>query len=185
MYDTIIVLGHSAPDEKITETGKRRVEKAVETFKKYHPKYIIMSGSHSGLTEKPKLTEAEIFKRYAIKLKIPKNKILKEEQSKDTIGNAFFSKKLLKKHNLKSPIIICSPEGCYRVKKTFNIIFGNNFKLKFIKASSAQSLLGRIKNIFTELLILRKVNKYFSLVKPGDDKTIEKMLFTQHPFYKK
>ena len=92
-FDVIIMLGGGiSNNRKLSETAKYRVEKAVSLFNKEKAPYLIMSGADSrDLNVKPKITEAEGMKIYAHRLGAPKKYILKEEKSKDTIGNAYFT----------------------------------------------------------------------------------------------
>lgn len=52
--------------------------------------------------------EAVIVKRFLIDLGVPENKILTESKSRDTVENARFSKEILKRHGLHTPLLVTS-----------------------------------------------------------------------------
>ena len=67
--------------------------------------------------EAPIRSEASAMKEYALSLGIPEMNILAEEKSKDTLGNAFFTKiTYLEKYNWKNVIVITSDFHLNRTK---------------------------------------------------------------------
>ena len=136
-YDAIIILG-----EPLTYDGDlgveltARAEKAIEIFKKKQAKKIIASGGKTSPNKKG-ITEAEGMKQYLIGRKIPARSIVKEENSKDTIGNALFTKtKILDSSNWKKILIVTSDYHIPRAKYIFQKILGNKFKLDFQSSKS-------------------------------------------------
>jgi uncharacterized SAM-binding protein YcdF (DUF218 family) len=100
---------------------------------------ILVSGEYSFLYDKikPPFTEASKMQEYLLSKGVLADLIIKEEQSKDTIGNAYYSKKyvfLLKKE--KEAIIVTSDFQVERVKYIFNKIFGPQYKIKIIGIKS-------------------------------------------------
>lgn len=138
--DVIIVLG-SALDKHgyLTELGRRRVEKAIELYKK-SPCKIIMSGHSSIDIIDAKKTEASAMEDYAIMHGVDKNDIIKEECSRDTIGNAFFSKEIIDIKKWKDIIVVTSDFHIARAKYIFNKIFSGNYRIKFVSAKSSEDI---------------------------------------------
>lgn len=100
---------------------------------------ILVSGEYSFLygKVKPPFTEAFKMEQYLLKNGVPQDKILKEELSKDTIGNAYYSKKYIFIPNKeKELIIITSDFQVERVKYIFHKILGEEYKLKIIGIES-------------------------------------------------
>jgi len=135
----IVVLGGGINLKgELPETVYQRLNKAIEIYQKNldkNPK-IIVSGKYSFLYQQtnqfPPSTEAEKMALYLIKKGIPKKQIILEKKSKDTIGNAYFVKKIFLKKNEKKGIIITSLFHLERVKYVFKKIFGKDYQLDFI-----------------------------------------------------
>jgi uncharacterized SAM-binding protein YcdF (DUF218 family) len=101
---------------------------------------ILVSGEYSFLYEdkKPPFTEAFEMEKYLLEKGVSKEAIFKEEQSKDTVGNAYYSKKYIfipKKE--KEIIIITSDFQVERVKYIFGKILGPDYKFKIIGIKSS------------------------------------------------
>ncbi len=96
--DAIFVLGSN---------DTRVAERAVELFQQGYAPYIIFSGNVGKLTRdtfsKP---EAEVFASIALRMGVPKNQILLEDQSTNTGENILFTKKLLEERGLQVQTLI-------------------------------------------------------------------------------
>ena len=117
----------------------------------------------------PKITEAELMKRYLIELGIPKNKIFKEEKSRDSISNAYYAKKLYfipKKE--KEAIIFTSTYHLERAKYIFKKMFGKKYKLMFRGSPSPFSKVKTEKIIKRQKEILKETKKITKNMKDGD-----------------
>jgi uncharacterized SAM-binding protein YcdF (DUF218 family) len=134
--DVIIVMGGNVTKKgNVPQVATERVKLAAELFKKGLAKKIIVSGKWSLSEKKPQVTtEAESMKKLLIKLGIPKKVIIKEDRAMDSIGNAYFSKKIIDKHNFKKIIVVPSDFSAKRVKWIFNKFYGKKYKIK-IQAS--------------------------------------------------
>ncbi len=96
--DYTIVLGAGIRGEVMTDTLRRRVDKAIEyTNLNKDYGYIVVSGGQ-GAGES--ITEAEAMKRYLAENSI--FNVLKEEESTDTYENLLYSKKIIEEHSGKS-----------------------------------------------------------------------------------
>ena len=92
MKDVLVVLGGGVGvNGEISLTSQSRIEKAVEIFNSGYANYLILSGKASfSRNPAPIKTEAQTMKERALLLGVPEEKILLEEESQDTIGNAYF-----------------------------------------------------------------------------------------------
>lgn len=187
--DVIVVLGCSLDTKgDISFVGKERVEKAVELFNKRISDKIIMSGKHSFSSSFiPRITEAKAMKEYAELLGVPKKSIFLEEKSKDTIGNAYFVKvNFLKKNNWKNIVVITSDLHIKRAKFIFKFIFGNKYNVGFIGVNHRAVPKKELdKRIAYEKNVISILKKWLKHIKPGDDKSIKKLLYEKHPGYSK
>ena len=184
-HQAIIVLSTKIPKEgTITEDLKLRLDKAIELFFSNSANYLILSGKWDNPNEKSLITHAEAIKKYCISNGIKEEFIIKEENSLDTVGQAFFIKKdLLKPKNWNEIIIISSDYHIERVKTVFNFILGKDYQINYI---SVETHLSKSEEIIKEEKNRLKVFlDFFKGINKGDDINIEKQLFLKHPYYKK
>lgn len=111
--DAILVLGSN--DLRVAKYGS-------ELFLKGYAPLLIFSGGYGGLTrdsfDKP---EAEVFADEAIRLGVPKDKILIEKKSTNTGENIVFTRQLLEEKGLglNSFIVVQKPYMLRRTYATF------------------------------------------------------------------
>ncbi len=89
-----------------------RTEKGVELLKEGLGEYLILSG---GIVYDD-VTMAELMKNHAIKLGVPKEKILIDDKASTTHENAEFTKKIIEENNFKSIIVVTSEYHSRRSK---------------------------------------------------------------------
>jgi len=105
---------------------KDRLKKLLSLFNDgYIPRILVTGGK---VQKDLSISEASIMKDYLIKHGVAANKILIETDSKDTIGNALFSKVLVQKRNWNKIILITSDYHISRSLRIFDHIFGNDFE---------------------------------------------------------
>jgi len=98
--DVIIILGCGADKQgTVSKITKERLDFFLERKNKFSDIPILLSGRCSGLERnKPKITEAQAMKRYLVAKGINPTRIYLEMKSLDTVSNAIFSEKIVKKH---------------------------------------------------------------------------------------
>ncbi len=187
--DVIIVLGRELNDDgTMPRVLQDRVKKGVGLWKRGLAEHVLMTGSSSGMKGRKKgKSEAEVMKKYAEGLGVAPRAIIKEEKSKDTIGNAYFSKAILKRKKWKSVIVVSSKHHFPRARIVFEQILGPNFEVQTVSSSRLMlhHYLRYLFQLFVNDLELVLTKQFFSGVKPGDDKAIKKRLLSWHPYYKR
>lgn len=111
-YNILIILGCGLIDgEKPGKTLLKRLNKAIMVYKEHKEKpYIIVSG---GKGKNEKVSEAEAMKRYLVDKGIEENKIILEDNSKNTYQNLKYSKEKINKiykENEKIKIAVISSD---------------------------------------------------------------------------
>ena len=94
-YDFIIIHGAGLLNgERVTPLLKRRIDKAVQAFKKSkNPNVKLIASGGKGIDEK--ISEAQAILNYLMEeTDVPRGAILLEEESKTTYENLLFSKKI-------------------------------------------------------------------------------------------
>ncbi len=185
--DVIIILGAGLTKNlSLPKEAKQRCDKAIEVYHKYQPKYLITSGKYSyKLKKAPPKTESQLMKEYLIDQGVPQKQILKEEHSKDTFGNAYFTKHYVVDIKKLTNIAIVTSD--YHIPKSaflFRKIFGPNYTLHFIPTKSDHNKSELRKLQTRELMVKQILQRYLSHIKEGDDKALRKFLYTKHPIYK-
>lgn len=116
--DIILVPGGSHP---------QLMEKAAELYKQGLSQYILPSGHFN-----PKIpeysSEWEFLKSIGIKLGVPEEKIIKENQARHTFENAELSWKVIRENNLpvNKVILVCKAFHSRRALLTYQSIFPND-----------------------------------------------------------
>jgi len=181
--DCIVVLGSGVSAEgNLTPIGKSRVEKAADCYKKRMAARILMCGKYSyKLQYIPKKTEAQAMKEYAMQLGIPDNHLFLEEQSRETIGNAYFAKRFLEARNWTSIIVITSNLYLPRTQFIFKKVFGKSFSIDIIPSLTYLSPEEIVQRMESEVLKLKSYREYDE-IRDGDDRGVRAFLSRQ-PWY--
>jgi len=156
--------GH-LPDHQI-----ERLKKAVELFRKNPDSKIVLSGKYSFLyeKEKPPITEAKAMMIYLTQNGVDKDDLILEEESMDTIGNAYYLKKnYFKNEDFDMLIVITSQYHLERVRYIFSKLFIKS-TIEFIAVNDTES-----ENKINQILarqdkLLTKTKKYLGDMKRGD-----------------
>jgi uncharacterized SAM-binding protein YcdF (DUF218 family) len=183
--DVIIILAGSLNiGRKPGKTTKERLDSYLQIQKLHSSTPILVSGRGAILKKTAtSFTLADSMKLYLTKHKVPSRLIFKEEESLDTITNAYFSKKIILKKLPKARhiLLITSDTHMRRALWIFNRIFGPRFS--FVTRSAAEldtkDLLQR--RIKYEKWLLRETKKILAKVPAGNDRLITVSLKQFHP----
>lgn len=117
---------------------------------------------------------------------MPPEKVLKEEQSRDTVGEAFFVKRDIALPKRWSRIIVVSSEyHMQRVKAIFDFMFGKDFSLTYRHAAAKinPQVGTATETEEDEKRRLKVFTDFWKGINVGDDARIAEKLFTDHPLY--
>lgn len=172
MKDVVIVLSHRLRKGKPSPEFMRRLDKGIEEVLVHDAKNLMLCSE----------TANEEMKRYAIRKGVTKGRVLLEDESKDTIGEAFFSKKLCLKNDWRDITVVSSDYHIkYRAALIFDFVFGEDYNLSYIGVNSGKvgnnRILDQMKSLGIFLDLIKGVN-------PGDDHMIEQVLRIRHRLYK-
>lgn len=179
-YDAIVVLGAGPTKKETNPEAKARLDVARSLFNKKVADKIIVSG---GFTKtKIRISEASAMKKYLISTGVDENVVIKEEKSKDTIGNALFTKNLILKPRKWKKILVVTTEYHVRAKYVFRKVLGKDYTIKFIMIPLGfYHPIYRLFDIEGKLYELTKI--FFRGIRPGDDKEVKRRMFSIHPSY--
>ena len=181
IYDAIIVLSNLMDGESnLNLESKNRANLAFEIWNQQNciPKLITMGWAYRNDTNVP---ISKSMANYLVnKLNVPKEQILSDVLSRDTVGDAFFSRYNYEKFFLKKKIIIITSD--YHEKRAhsiFNFIYGENYKIHF---SVIETDLKKSKQK-DETDSLDQFSNTFNGIKSGDMNKIQNILLHNHPLY--
>jgi uncharacterized SAM-binding protein YcdF (DUF218 family) len=178
--DAVIVLSNQMNiDGVLNDESKARAIKAVKVFKESSNGALVTCGWNYRNDTNIKI--ADSFKQYiTVELGVDPSKVITEPNSRDTVGDAYFTKvNLAKSHFWKKIIVITSDYHVMRTKEIFNFIYGDNFLVEVIGASIDINN----SNFEKEFNSLKAFRKTFLGINAGDDEEILRVLRERHPFY--
>ena len=181
IYDAIIVLSNLMDGESnLNLESKNRANLAFEIWNQQNciPKLITMGWAYRNDTNVP---ISKAMANYLVnKLNVPKKQILSDVLSRDTVGDAFFSRYNFEKIFLnKKIIIITSDYHENRAHSIFKFIYGENYKIHF---SVIETDLKKSKQK-DETDSLDQFSNTFNGIKSGDMNKIQNILLHNHPLY--
>lgn len=126
--DYIIIHGAALINDLPTPLLKRRLDKGIELFNYYNKKAIIIVSGGKG--EDEIISEAEAMRKYLLNKNVPEDKIIEENQSRNTFENLLFSKKIIS--DLNKTVVIVSNE--YHILRC--VIYAKNIGLSVVGVPS-------------------------------------------------
>ena len=180
-FDGIIVLSNLMDSQgKLNDESCLRADKAVEVYRSCDPGAKIVTCGWNYRSD-CKLKIADVMSRYiSDKYGISEYNIIKEYKSRDTVGDAIFTRKdIVTKYKLNNLAIVTSTYHAKRSEEIFKFVYDKSFNLSFF---SCLVPFDEMKNQ-SEILSLTKFRKTFSGIVKGDIDSIYNTLLSKHPYY--
>src|SRR6185295_8666306 len=183
MKKALIILGGGIGLKDLKEPSRCRVELAIDLCQKEDFDYIIPSSKYSyQLGFKPSSTIAIEMQKELIKAHIPPEKIIIENESRDTITNIYNTKKILEAKECYDIIFVTSSFQEEKLHYLCQKILGSKYKVKYAIANNGLSKEDLAKQIINEKEALEKYKKIFKDIEDGDDEMVRQVLVTnKHP----
>lgn len=176
----IMVLGYRLLDNGGHDKElEGRLNKGIEIFKKGLGKKVIFSGGMGN--PKADKTEASVMKSLAILKGIDSKDIILEEKSLDTIGNAYFSKQIVKSYSWNKIYVVTSCCHMPRASFIFNMCYGSGYELNYDYCSSGSESYEKAES---EKEKTKLVKSFFKGMKPGNDEELKWRMYNKHGLYK-
>ncbi len=168
-------MGHLNPD------AENSVRLALESLANNPESCLIMTGSISYKANfKPSISEAQAMKDYAISLGVSQDRVFVETESKDTLGNFYFTKlNLLMPLNIRTVIIVRGPnQSDERIKYLATKVLGDQYTFSIVYPD-----IKRPEEKSRETASLSLAKKWLDPISDGDMSTIYQLMRDQHPGY--
>lgn len=176
-YDVGVVLAHElSNDRTLTLQTRARADRGINALKNKEIIYLLMSGGHAS---EYGISLADAMAQYAYREGVPRDKIVEENLSLDTIGQIVFCKQgIIDPRGWKNVLFISNDWHASRVMEIARIAFGDGYNLAFAKVRSKNS--GEETEERASLALFRKS---FVRVPRGNDKAVLERLLTKHRLY--
>ena len=175
----VIILSHEMDHHgKLKEESIKRANLGIKIFHDKNCDFILTLGwSYRKDTELP---IASAVKSYINEMGIPIPKIISDINSRDTVGDAIFSKLLLeKKYSPEKLYVVSSDYHIERVKMIFNSIYTKQFKIEFFGCCTNANQRNKIKEQESSSAFLNT----FGNIDFTNNEILLDRLKSQHPFY--
>lgn len=181
--DVIIILGCGINKQgAVSRITKERLDFFLEKKNKFSDIPILLSGRWSGLKRnKSKITEAQAMKKYLVMRGINLTRIYLEMKSLDTVSNAVFSEKIVRKHkNWKRILLVTSDWHMKRALWIFQKVFNGSYCIDVLSVISQER--DRKKKKLYEDFLLIFAKRILNKIQPTKQE-MSKVLQEIHPFY--
>lgn len=181
-FDALLALGCGIDETgQLTGDAKMNVEVAAKLFKRQIAPLLIFSGGYSYKADFiPPIGESQAMKDYAISLGVPDEKILVETKSKDTLGNAYFTKvQILGPMALRHIGILRGPnQSEERVRYIFSKVLGGQYDYEILQRDE-----DRPEEQERERKSLIVIQNWLKDVEDGDETSVYQIMREKHPAY--
>jgi uncharacterized SAM-binding protein YcdF (DUF218 family) len=180
VIEAILVLGHLMDSRgRLSEQSISRCVRASELAKKKEPFFVFSSGA--AYRDDSKLALGEVMKTQLKTLIDPRSTtFIADTNSKDTVGDAFFSKSnLVLPNRVERLYVVTSLFHAPRAEKIFRFVFGDALELELFTDDDR----GTLEEREHELKSLEKFTDSFPGVSAGDDEAIRELMNVNHRLY--
>ena len=180
IFHAVIVLANLI-DQKgnLNDESFARMETAISAFKNKEAKFIVTTG-WAYRCDSPIFIAEAMRKHALIQHGIPHESVIADIQSRDTVGDAIFTKR-----NLAIPrgwfklLVVTSQYHVERTKEIFSFIYGPKYSIEVRGSSSIDTAhLRQMEEQSTGAF-----RSTFKDIASGDDSAIYLRLCEKHPFY--
>ncbi len=184
MPDCIVVLGHSAKeDDPIMQA---RVRRGAELYRAGEAAALIMSGrwSFKLMASPPPRTEAAVMRDFALTLGVPAEDILIEDESTDTLSNAYFTRvRFLDPLAWRNVRVVTSEVHLERALWLFGKVLGHGYEIEGREAPSSTDATALREGHQRNARLLLQIQAALAGIRDGDLDAIAGLLFSRHPGY--
>lgn len=183
--DAIVVLGGGVNDDgTLPLVAQARVRRAVGLYHAGIAPRLILSGRCGLTASRPPVTEARAMADHARELGVDEGALLLEEESKDTLGNAYFTRlRHLEPNGWRSIRVVTSDYHLSRAAWVFQKILGGGYDFSFVAAGSGFTPRELIDRALEECKIMIFMNEWLQALEDADDHAIERLMAQEHPGY--
>jgi uncharacterized SAM-binding protein YcdF (DUF218 family) len=182
--DVIVALGGGVSvDGEPAAATVARARRAAGLYRSGRAPRIVMSGGYGMYDRQPPRAEATVMAQIAVAAGVPPGDVWAEARSRDTIGNVWFTKPLLRHHGWHRVIVVTSGWHASRVRYLTQMIWGPGYVVAIEPVRGEQSTRPVEEVAVWEAGLLAVSRRWFATTRPGDDAAIAAVLAREHPIY--
>src|SRR5918999_5158747 len=184
--DAIVVLGSTVHEDGSLplHARQRAVRAAMLHAAGVAPRVIFSGRCNLTAPEPPAISEAAAMAAFAESLGTPRSAILLEEESRDTIGNAYFvMRRHLEPNGWTSIRIVTSDFHVPRTTWVFQKVLGSAFDVSFSPASTELDATVIAARARIEGDIITFLMEWIGPMAEGDRGAVEHFIRNEHPGY--
>lgn len=184
--DALVVLGRGLnADGSLPRLAQQRVERAAELFSWDVAPRIIFSGRCSLMTEvAPPVSEAAAMAKYAEMLGLPAVALAVEEESRDTIGNAYFvMRHFLEPNDWTAIRVVTSDFHIQRTAWVFQKVLGLGYDVSFSPSPSELDHSTIAARAREESDLAAFLMEWIGQIPDGDPVALKRLIWQEHPGY--
>ena len=177
-YDCLIVLANEMNKSGVlNKESLDRITLGISLFKKFKIKKLITCGWD--YRKDSILPISVAMKKLCLDNGILEDSIYTDLLSRDTVGDAYFTKvNFVEKNNWKNILVVTSDYHARRTMEIFKFVYGSDYSIRVMKSNTDKD-----NNNKSEINSLFAFRKTFKNIKRGDNKLIYNTLINKHPFY--
>jgi hypothetical protein len=184
--DAIVVLGSTVNDDGSLplHARQRAVRAAMLHAAGVAPRVIFSGRCNLTAPEPPAISEAAAMAACAESLGTPRDAILLEEESRDTIGNAYFvGRRFLEPNGWNSIRVVTSDFHVPRTTWVFQKVLGPAYDVAFSPASTELDGTIIAARARAEGDIITFLMEWIGPIAEGDRDAVERFILEEHPGY--
>lgn len=175
----VIVLGHRLQSSEIHDQLKGRMDTGISYFKETNSDWLIVSGAATN----PDVSKAEcdVMYEYAVNQGVDPSNILRERNAKDTVGNGYFSRRLIDQLDIDSSTIHVV-SSCYHMERSkyiFEYCFGPAYTIDTSHCHEYRDT----PESSRERQKMDQVEELLGDISPGEIDVIQDRLVESHDLY--
>lgn len=149
-----------------------RARRAAGLLRRGQARRVIMSGGYGMYDPPPERAEATAMARIAVAAGVPAGVITEETRSRDTIGNIWFTKPLLRELRARRVIVVTSGWHAPRVRYLAEAIWGPGYDVAIEAVTGEAGTRSAEEIAVWETGLLTVSRRWLAGIRPGDDTAI-------------
>jgi uncharacterized SAM-binding protein YcdF (DUF218 family) len=184
--DALVVLGRGVrKDGSLGLIARARVDRALQLYAMGVAPRVIFTGHSALMSEgQPEVTEADAMASYARTHQLPPKAIFIEDQSRDTIGNAYFVlRRYLEPNDWNSIRVVTSDFHIQRTAWVFQKVLGLGYDVSFSPSPSELDHSTIAARAREESDISTFLMDWIGDLPDGDPLALARLIWQDHPGY--
>lgn len=185
-YDAVVLFGAKpvGGTQKFPSHVYAALDAAAKLYEQGATRCIVLSGNYALRydrdSQKPPFRECDAMAEYLAGKGVPRDILLLEGTSKDTVANFYYTKrKVLIPHSLRKIHIVAADFRIARMAYLAKKVFGPDYTVTF---TSVPALPDEINP--TESIVMQRTQDFLEAMRDGDDSFLDNAFYT-HPFYQR